>query len=225
MANELDELDESLYNKEGRNTHVIEKKVPVVLDGMDKFVNIGVWFIFIIGGLIYMVKKSKAKTYFQQLQQKIQHDASTIDNYMLQRVNILQNAAKLLDKAIDLDKETFVNIAKARAGLSDSAEGDEARNALQAQLENIDKKINIAFEAYPDLKAHQEIAAVMQQNSYLQQEITAAREAYNDTVARWNMEIFSLWAKKYVAAKAGYTTRIPFSVGENVVAAANGVFF
>ena len=53
MAPQLDELDKSLENTEGLRVHVIEKKVPVELDGMDKFINIGVWFLFIIGGVIY----------------------------------------------------------------------------------------------------------------------------------------------------------------------------
>lgn len=222
MANMLDELDESTFNKEGRAVHVIEKRVPVTLDGMDKFVNVGVWFYgFIIGGIIYAVKKSKAKSYFMQLEQKLQHDASTIDNYMVQRVSILQNAAKLLDKAIDLDKDTFVKVAQARAGL----DPDAARNEVQTQLDHIEKNINIALERYPELKSHQEIAQVMQQNSYLQQEITAAREVYNDTVARWNSEIFSLWAKKFVAAKQGYTTRIPFSTSQAIRERSEGLFF
>lgn len=224
MANELDETDVSTINEKGRATHVIDKQVPVQLDGMDKFVNIGVWFIFIIGGLVYMVKKSKAKTYFQQLQQKIQHDASTIDNYMAQRVSILQNTAKLVDKAIKLDQETMTAIASLRSG-GGNPNNDEARNELQTQIDHIDRNINIALERYPDLKSHAEIRDAMQQNAYLQQEITAAREVYNDTVNRWNSEIFSLWAKKYVAAKQGYTSRIPFSASSELKEKAEGVFF
>ena len=42
---------------------------------------------------------NKAKNYLKGLQQKIQHDASQIDNYLEQRVMILQNVARLLDKA------------------------------------------------------------------------------------------------------------------------------
>ena len=223
MANELDELDTSLVNEKGQDVHVINKQLKVELDGMDKFVNVGVWFIFIIGGLIYMSKKAHAKTYFQQLQQKLQHDASTIDNYMQQRVSILQNAAKLLDKAINLDKETFVEIAKARGPKAENA--DEARNQLQGQLDTIEHNINVALENYPELKSHNEIAAVMQQNSYLQQEITAAREVYNDTVNRWNAAIYERYAKKWVAAKAGYTTRIPFTASAEIKKQAEGLFF
>lgn len=223
MANELDELDTSLVNEAGQDVHVINKQLKVELDGTDKFVNVAVWFIFIIGGVVYSFRKAKAKTYFQQLQQKLQHDASTIDNYMQQKVTILTNAAKLLEKSITLDKETFKDIALARQGLSSNP--DEARNQLQANLEGIEKNINVVLEAYPELKSHQAIADVMQQNAYLQQEITAAREVYNDTVNRWNAAVYERWAKKFVAAKSGYTTRIPFTASKEIKVQAEGTFF
>lgn len=223
MANELDEMDTSLVNDAGQDVHVINKQLKVTLDGADKFVNVGVWFIFIIGGIVYTFKKAHAKTYFQQLQQKLQHDASTIDNYMQQKVTILTNAAKLLEKSIQLDKETFKDIALARQGKS--ANPDVARNELQSVLDGVEHSINVVLEAYPELKSHQAIADVMQQNAYLQQEITAAREVYNDTVNKWNAAIYARWAKKFVAAKNEYTTRIPFTASKEIKAQAEGTFF
>ena len=220
---QLDETDMSKVNTTGRDVHVIDQKQKVVLNGTDKFVNIGVWFLFIIGGVVYTFRKQHARSYFMQLEQKIQHDASTIDNYMEQRVVILQNTAKLVEKAIDLDKTTFTAVAQARAGVS--SDPDVARNQLQQNLDKAEKSIDVVLERYPDLKAHQEIADAMQQNSYLQQEITAAREQYNDSVQKWNTEIFSLWAKKYVAAKEGYTTRIPFTASLAMKQESEGVFF
>ena len=43
------------------------------------------------------------------------------------------------------------------------------------KVENIARSVNIAFENYPELRAHSELADAMQQNSYLQREITAAK--------------------------------------------------
>lgn len=222
MPNELDETDVSTWNEQGRDVHVIDKKVPVKLDGTDKFMYVFAWVMFLLPGLIFTVNTSKAKNYFQQLQQKIQHAASTIDNYQLQRVTILQNTAKLIEKACNLDKETFTEIAKLRAN---AVSDDNARIALANQLQAAEKSINVAFENYPDLKAHKAIADAMQQNAYLQQEITAAREIYNDAVLRWNTEIFQVWAKKRAAAQMGYTTRIPFIVSSDIKAQSQGVFF
>ena len=70
------------------------------------------------------------------------------------------------------------------------AENDVARNELGQAIEGVSRNINLAFENYPDLKAHKEIADAIQQNSYLQREITAARELYNDTVNLWNIQVF-----------------------------------
>ena len=153
----------------------------------------------------------------------MQHDASQIDNYLEQRVVILQNCARLLDKAIDLDKSTMTQIAAYRSG--NSATSDEARNKVAGQIDTLSRSINIAFENYPDLEAHQQLADAMRQNAYLQQEITAARELYNDTVNTWNRDIFAWPTKMIVAAKKGYTTRIPFSTTQEVKEAARGTFF
>ncbi len=223
MANELDELTGPTMD-EGRDVNVIARQIPVTVGGGSKFFDIMWWFLPpIIGGIVWTIMKVKAKNHFQQLQQKIQHDASQIDNYLEQRVQILKNCAGLLDKAIDLDKDTFTKIAQYRS--HSGAEGDEARNEFAAEIGNIDRAVNIAFENYPDLKAHREIADAMQQNSYLQREITAAREVYNDTVNTWNRDVFSWPTKQIVAAKAGYTTRIPFIADKETKDAARGSFF
>lgn len=223
MANELDETDSSYINQTGRDVHVIDKKVPVKVGVGSTIFEIILWVLGILPGVIYTIIKARARGYLQQLQQNIQRAASTIDNYQVQRVVVLQNTAKLLDKAITLDKETFTEIARLRSGAN--GENDEARNELSQKLGDVERNINVAFENYPDLRAHAEIADAMRQNSYLQQEITAARELYNDAVNRWNTEIFNWPAKMVVAAKAGYTTRIPFIASSEMKAQSEAVFF
>ena len=222
MANQLDELNPEV-REEGLDTNVIVKKVPAEVGPGSKFFEIMLWVCGILPGLIFLFVNINAQKHFDQLQQKIQRNASQIDNYLEQRVMVLQNCARLLDKAIDLDKSTFENIAKFRSGSANDA--DAARNELSGQVENISRDINVAFENYPDLQAHREIADAMQQNMYLQREITAARELYNDTINEWNKDIFEWPAKMIVAAKNGYTTRIPFVASKEIKEKAKSVFF
>lgn len=219
MANQLDEFSTDV-RPEGLDTKVIAKQLPVTVGVGSTIFEILLWVLGIIPGVVFLFMKIKAKNYFQQLQQKIQHNASQIDNYLEQRVMVLQNCARLLDKAIDLDKTTYENIAKFRSGAS-----DEARNDVAGQMDAISRSINVAVESYPDLKAHEEIADAMKQNMYLQREITAARELYNDTVNTWNREVFQWPTKQIVAAKEGYTTRVPFIASEEIKQQAKGVFF
>ena len=222
MANQLDELNPEI-REEGLDTNVIAKKLPAQVGVGSKIFEIVLWVCGIISGLIFLFMKISAQKHFNQLQQKIQRNASQIDNYLEQRVVVLQNCAKLLDKAIDLDKSTFENIAKYRSG--NAGDSDVVRNELGGQVEQLSRNINIAVENYPDLAAHREIADAMQQNMYLQREITAARELYNDTIDQWNRDIFAWPTKMIVAAKNGYTTRIPFIASKEIKEKARGVFF
>jgi LemA protein len=222
MANQLDELNPQI-REEGLDTNVIAKKIPVKVGFGSTVFEIPLWLLGIIPGVVFLFMKIKAKNYFSQLEQKIQANASQIDNYLEQRVMVLQNCARLLDKAIDLDKTTYENIARYRSGKAGDV--DAARNDLVGSLDKLAGSVNVAFENYPDLQAHQEIRDAMQQNMYLQREITAARELYNDTVNTWNRDIFAWPTKMIVAAKAGYTTRIPFAASQEIKQKAKDVFF
>ena len=219
MANQLDELNPEI-REEGLDTNVIAKKLPVTVGKGSLVFEILLWVLGIIPGLIFLIMKIKADNYFQQLQQKIQHNASQIDNYLEQRVMVLQNCARLVDKAVSLDKDTYESIARLRSGAS-----DEARNDVAGQIDVASRNLNVAFESYPELKAHNEIADAMKQNMYLQREITAAREVYNDSINAWNRDIFAWPTKQIVAAKKGYTTRIPFIASKEIKEQAKGVFF
>ena len=218
MANELDEMTGPVA-EEGKDIGVINKQLPIKVGVGSKIFEILLWVLGIIPGVIFLFVKIKAGKYLSQLQQKIQQAASQIDNYMEQRVIILENAAKLVEKGMDLDKSTFTEIAKLRAG------GSESFSEQNAALESVSKQINVALENYPDLKAHQELADAMQQNSYTQREITAAREHYNDVVNQWNTAVYEWPAKQIVAAKRGYTTRVPFAASKETKEKAREVFF
>ena len=226
MANELDEVTGPVRD-EGRDTRVIDKQIPVRVGWGSTLFEVCLWLCGILPGLIFLFMKISARNYLQRLQQKIQQDASQIDNYLEQRVQILQNVAPLVEKAIDLDKDVMKAVAAYRGGRAPEGTptGDALRNQVAGQVDSICGRLFPQVEAYPELKAHQAIADAMQQNSYLQKEITAARTLYNDTVAQWNADVFRWPTKMIVAARAGYTTRIPFTASAETRERARGTFF
>lgn len=245
MANELDEM-QGPVNTAGRDVYVIEKQIPVQIGTGTRIFELSIWVVGVlvalgiglvsgaepvgvalitllglVPGLVFQYMKTMALAYLRKLQQKIQADASQIDNFLEQRVVILENLADLLAKSIDLDKDVMKTVAALRSGVT----GDQDRNQVSAAIDGAFARINLAFEAYPELRAQANIAKAMRHNAYTQKEITAARTLYNDTVTRWNQDIFAWPTKQIVAAKAGYTTRIPFTAAEEVKVAARGRFF
>jgi LemA protein len=247
MANELDELT-GPTNDAGREISVINQQIAVKIGFGTILFELAVWLLApalavsavvlhlaplpdgyayiaasLIPGLLFQLMKVNALAYLRKLQQKIQADASQIDSFLEQRVVVLQNLVGLVQKSIDVDKEILETVTAYRSG--GSASGATSRNEVASKLDGAFRSINVAVEAYPDIKAHAAIAEAIQQNIYLQREITAARALYNDTVAIWNQDIFSWPTKQIVAARAGYTTRIPFIASAETKMAARGKFF
>lgn len=249
MANLLDEVTGPV-NDNGRDIHVIDRQLPVHVGVESTIFEIALWitipilvllYVSIMGdsldnpllvtvggciggllpGIIFIVKKISAHNYFQQLEQCIQAEASNIDNFLEQRVQILQNVAGILDKAIDLDKDVMKAVAALRGGTITS----ENRNEVNQHINTTFNRLFPTVEAYPNLKAHNAIADAMQQNSYLQREITAARTVYNSRVTQWNTDIFDWPTKMIVAAREGYTTRIPFTASAETREKARSKFF
>ncbi len=247
MGNEIDEVTGST-DPNGRDINVINKQISVEVGNESRIFEIALWTVGTIPGIvilatdampvlegagvlaagflpgvIFQFMKISALAYLRRLQQKVQADASQIDNYLEQRVIILQNVVGLVEKSIELDKDVMKSVAAYRAGRLPTT--DTGRNEASQELDGIFSRVNVAFEAYPELKAQATLADAMRQNSYLQKEITAARTLYNDTVAMWNQEIFRWPTNQIVAARAGYTTRIPFIASAETKAEARGTFF
>ena len=170
---------------------------------------------------IYALMKVQAKNYFMQLLQRIQASASTIGNYQEQRFEILKNVAGLVKQSIDLDREVMTAVAAYRSGGSPDGRLNENAEVLERGFGRLFPQI----EAYPELKAHAQIAEAMRQNSYLQREITAARDLYNQVVLIWNTEIYNWPVRQIVAARQHFTTKIPFSVSTATIEGAKSTFF
>ncbi len=248
MANLLDEMTGPV-NESGRDVNVIERQLPVTVGleslifeivvclcgcipllfvklagiAVSQEVMILLCVIIALPPVIWIIAKINAKNYLSQLEQRIQSNASEIDNFLEQRVEIMKNVAGLVSRAIALDSDVMKSVAAFRGGCG--AISDSNRNEISARLDRTFTSLIPHIEAYPELKAHAAIAEAMRQNSYLQKEITAARTLYNDTVLLWNTVIFEWPVKQIVAARSGKTTRIPFSVSKEVKEQARGTFF
>ncbi len=174
------------------------------------------WCCGVLPALIYWFMKINAKNRLQTLNQEIQAKASTVENYMKNRLEVMKNLASLVQKATNLDTDVMQNVAKYRSG--NFTENEKIiRNGFNALMPHI--------EAYPELKSHAAIQDAMRQNNYLQREITAARDLYNQKVLDWNSVIFDWPLYQIVAARQGYTTIVPYTISDEEITASESNFF
>lgn len=101
-------------------------------------------------------------------------------------------------KSIDLDKDVLTKVAAHRGGVNFSLTLPEMKPPA---LSKASAKINIAVENYPTLNPTPKSWKRLERNSYLQKEITVARELYNDDIAA---TLHSVWPVKMVALKPLY---------------------
>ncbi len=173
MANLLDEVTGPV-NDNGRDVHVIDRQLPVTVGFGSTLFEIALWvtipvlvllYVLIMGatlenpvlvgvvgcllgilpGVIFIFMKISARNYFQQLEQRIQAEASNIDNYLEQRVQILQNVVGLVDRAVDLDKDVMKAVAALRGGGSINSEN---RNEVSQQIDTAYARLFPQVEAY-----------------------------------------------------------------------------
>ena len=111
-----------------------------------------------------------------------------IDVQLTRRADLIPNLVETVKGYAAHEKGVLENVTAARARVQQAASADdvkakaEADAALQGALVNL----NAVAENYPDLKANQNFLNLQNQLADTENQISFARQYYNDAVARLN---------------------------------------
>lgn len=111
-----------------------------------------------------------------------------IDVQLTRRADLIPNLVETVKGYAAHEKGVFEEVTNARAKVQQAAAGDDvpAKAAADAQLQGALANINAVAENYPDLKANQNFLALQQQLADTENQISFARQFYNDAVATLN---------------------------------------
>lgn len=139
------------------------------------------WIIGVYNGLIRLNNRTK-------------EGWSDIDVQLKRRHDLIPNLVNSVKGYMTHERELLENITAARAGaMSAQASGNTADLAkAENMLGGMLGKLQIAVEAYPDLKANQNVGQLMDELSDTENKIQASRRFYNGMVRDFNtkMEVF-----------------------------------
>ena len=111
-----------------------------------------------------------------------------IDVQLTRRADLIPNLVETVKGYAAHEKGVFEEGTRARAGVQAAAAGDDvpAKAAADAQLQGALINLNAVAENYPDLKANQNFLDLQSQLAETENQISFARQYYNDAVATLN---------------------------------------
>ena len=118
------------------------------------------------------------------------------------RADLIPNLVATVKGAANFEKETYVQVAQARAGTLSAATQVSADQLTPEKMAAIQKAsseamqaarmvINVAIERYPDLKATANFTGLQSQLEGTENRINVERNEFNDAVKEYNVKVTS----------------------------------
>jgi LemA protein len=137
----------------------------------------------------------------------------TIDALLKKRYDLIPNLVSTVKGYMQHERALLEQITKTRAdAMADRLSDDE-----KVELDNIASKvlgdIMVAVENYPDLKANENFMHLQRTLTELEEQISAARRAYNASVTDYNNAV-EMFPTNIVASMMNYKRRKFFEISE-----------
>jgi len=141
------------------------------------------WAITIYNGLVQL--RNRFKNAFAQIDVQLKRRYDLIPNLVEAAKGYLTHERETLEKVIAARNSAMGAAQKAAAAPGDPAAMQGLAQA-EGQLGGAMGRLMAVFEAYPDLKANQNILQVQEELTSTENKIAFARQAYNDSVMEYN---------------------------------------
>lgn len=158
---------------------------------------------FLIGGLVLLgvlfiliVWVVKIYNRLVQLRERCKNAFSQIDVQLKRRHDLIPNLVETAKGYMAHEKDTLEAVLQARASATQAqinVNGDPTKGAEMAKLAQAEGQLSGALgklmavaEAYPDLKANQNMMQLSEELTTTENKVAFSRQAYNDNVNSYN---------------------------------------
>jgi len=145
---------------------------------------LGFWIAAIYNKLVAL--KNRFKNAFAQIEVQLKRRYDLIPNLVETAKGYLSHERETLEAVIAARNQAMAGL---QAAAADPTNADAIRELASAEgmLGGALGRLNVVMEAYPDLKANQNMMQLTEELTTTENKVAFARQAYNDQVTEYNV--------------------------------------
>lgn len=161
--------------------------------------------VIVILGLVYNFLVSRKN--------QVENIYAGVDALLKKRFDLIPSLIATVQEAMKHEKSTLEEITKLRSNAMKNGISSDEMAGLDAKLSSLLGSIMVAVEAYPDLKANQNTLDLQYSLNEIEEQLSAARRAFNQSVTDYNNAI-EMFPTNIMANYLAYKKKRVFSVSE-----------
>ena len=142
-----------------------------------------IWAITIYNGLVAL--RNRFKNAFSQIDVQLKRRYDLIPNLVETAKGYLKHERETLEAVIKA-RNHAVTAAQAAAASPGNPAAMQGLGQAEGALSNVLGRLFMLTEAYPDLKANQNMLAIQEELTSTENKVAFARQAFNDAVMEYN---------------------------------------
>jgi len=145
---------------------------------------------------------------------QVENIFASVDTQLKKRYDLVPNLVASVSKYMEHEKSILEDITKLRSEANKPNISDEHKMALDTKMSAALGSIMIAVENYPDLKANENVMHLQHSLSEIEEQISAARRAYNQAVTDYNNALEQI-PTNFMASAMNYRQKDVFVISES----------
>lgn len=145
---------------------------------------------------------------------QVQNVFGSIDALLKKRYDLIPNLVSSVKTYMNYEKETLTKITELRTKAMSPGISDDEKIDLSNQIGKMLGGIMVAVENYPDLKANQNFLQLQATLAEVEEQISAARRAYNAAITDYNNAV-EMFPTNIFAGMMGYKVKKVFEIDES----------
>jgi LemA protein len=145
---------------------------------------------------------------------QVQNIFASVDTLLKKRYDLIPNLVATVSKYMEHEKSLLSEVTKLRTQANSTNISDEEKIALDAKMSSALGSIMVAVENYPELKANENVMHLQATLSEIEEQISAARRAYNQAVTDYNNAL-EMIPTNFIANALNYKAKEVFEIEQS----------